>query len=800
MRIALSNPDNIGDFILRQPMLAALHEAGHDILLVVRDFVAPIARSLFPEAVVLQCAGNPYTRDFTLESTLGRKLIEEVRQFRPELLAIASYQHTQLEESLAAALPDAECVGFNGYLFQARPEALAVSTIRFAMQVPVAVDSPELKKNELLCKAILGSNASLGAPRMEARPQALAAATALLDRAGMGETPFWAVCAGNIPGQDVRNWRQEQWAEFCRSLVERTNARLLFIGSTAEHEVTQAIREKMGRGSLRTATITDSPIDLDVLTAILQFSSGYIGKDTGPMHMAAALGKPVLAVFGGGNWPRFVPAATVGGVFTMRVPCTGCDWICHLSRSHCVKDVTVPVVLEKAETLVNGHCSDFSVEVVVPDEVLDRAILRDLLGSVRREQQKVAAERANFMQWHDDRLRDIAGLREELTGLQKLHSGVVEEVTAIRPEREQFAEQARVLAGRVTELEIESRLALANAREAEVGRMETERRSERLRQSYSRKLAEANARRRQLTGELEGIHLRLAEREAGAEEIADLRRQLEEQTSLADRLQTEIDTVESRHLGRAADLEQLLKRKTLEWESALALIPDLREELAACGADLATQESVVKELERRLDAQAIRIVEADKNRAEMIDRLAWADRELQTLAADHAARLEVIEALSAQLNEASEAAETRRQAIEVLDARIQAIEQDRAQRLHLIETLTERLAESEQDRAQRLSVIETLSAEVAECDQDRIRRLRIIEELSTRLQESEKDREARLQLIERLSSQLTEIETDRKDRGQQIEILHQHSAQLQNEIASLRNLLPYRILKQLRFL
>src|SRR5207247_4436511 len=46
------------------------------------------------------------------------------------------------------------------------------------------------------------------------------------------------------------------------------------------------------------------------LLALTQLSAGYVGHDTGPMHVAAAMGKPVLAVYGGGTWPRFRPAVT----------------------------------------------------------------------------------------------------------------------------------------------------------------------------------------------------------------------------------------------------------------------------------------------------------------------------------------------------------------------------------------------------------------------------------------------------------------------------------------------------------
>lgn len=54
------------------------------------------------------------------------------------------------------------------------------------------------------------------------------------------------------------------------------------------------------------------------------------------MHLAAALGLPLLGVFGGGTWPRFVPRGATGIAMTVAMPCQGCDWRCHLPEPFCV--------------------------------------------------------------------------------------------------------------------------------------------------------------------------------------------------------------------------------------------------------------------------------------------------------------------------------------------------------------------------------------------------------------------------------------------------------------------------------
>jgi len=737
-------------------MLAAIQNAGHELLLIVRDFVAPLAADLFPEARILRCTGNPYAREFAMGPGLGQELLQELKKFAPELLVIAPYQYTQLEETLAAALPEVDCLGFNGYLFQARMEITAVSAIRFAVRVQVDREAPELEKNSLLCAEILGNAAKLPPPRIEASPGALAEAAVRLENLGLAGQPFWAVCAGDATYKSVRNWRLDRWAELCAGLVSRTGATLVFVGTPEEHASTLEIQQAMGETGLRTASITVDPLKLSTLTAILHLSEGYIGKDTGTMHIAAALGKPVLAVFGGGTWPRFIPAAVSGAVFTIKVPCTGCDWWCPLSRSHCVKDVPVAPVAAKAESMVRRKAKDFSVNVLDPDPILASAILKDIVESVRLEQRKVAGERANFMQWHDDRMNEIGGLKSQLSQaaadqeslaaevktavaarmaseagllakdeeiqtwkvglqakdeeIQTWKAGLQAKVLEIQSlETERFDLNTR-LAVAAKSLELEKRLADSIKRQSAEDRIALASRLERIRQSTSRKLADARAKslalrtaNAQLEAATETATRQCAEwksKSVAAEaDLLSTREYLEVLTIRSATLQSQVDTVESRYQGLLADQEQLLNRKSAELKSALALIPDLREELAALRSDLGASEGLVRTLE-----------------AECGERLA------------------------------------------------------------LIEVLTERLKESEADRQERLHLIEEISARLSEIDQDR---------------------HQRLLLIQRLSSELETVEADRKLRGEQIAKLHEHSAHLEKEMADLRNLLPYRVLKQL---
>jgi hypothetical protein len=69
--------------------------------------------------------------------------------------------------------------------------------------------------------------------------------------------------------------------------------------------------------------------EIPLLAALLAQCRFYLGHDTGAMHLAAALGRPVIGIFGGGHWPRFRPVGRQVASVVQPLPCFGCNWDCH---------------------------------------------------------------------------------------------------------------------------------------------------------------------------------------------------------------------------------------------------------------------------------------------------------------------------------------------------------------------------------------------------------------------------------------------------------------------------------------
>ena len=116
------------------------------------------------------------------------------------------------------------------------------------------------------------------------------AGRAWLGTAGAGPAPL-AIHPGS--GSAKKNWPLDRFLDLARRLADGGRA-LLFVLGEADHAIRDAIR--------RAATDLHAPVaenlDLVDLAGVLSHCAAYIGNDSGVTHIAAALGIPVVTIFG----------------------------------------------------------------------------------------------------------------------------------------------------------------------------------------------------------------------------------------------------------------------------------------------------------------------------------------------------------------------------------------------------------------------------------------------------------------------------------------------------------------------
>ena len=119
----------------------------------------------------------------------------------------------------------------------------------------------------------------------------------LLQRQGVQEDgPVIALCPGSINSR-AKRWPAESYAVLADRCVDTLGAQILLIGSKEELDVSRQVADRMHNKPIMLTGKTD----IAEVVAVLSVADLLITNDTGPAHIAAALGRPTLVIFGPTN-------------------------------------------------------------------------------------------------------------------------------------------------------------------------------------------------------------------------------------------------------------------------------------------------------------------------------------------------------------------------------------------------------------------------------------------------------------------------------------------------------------------
>jgi heptosyltransferase-1 len=168
---------------------------------------------------------------------------------------------------------------------------------------------------------------------------------------------FAADLVGNLdrfallfPGSnwETKRWPVENFAALVKPLEERFGLKCFVSGSPDEFELCQNVK-----GAINLAGKTN----LRQLTALIERASLVITNDSGPMHLAAALNKPMVALFGPTNPIRTGPYGSMDSILRIDIPCSPC-YSRKCSHQSCLRWLQVESVMKQIEMLINGQLSD----------------------------------------------------------------------------------------------------------------------------------------------------------------------------------------------------------------------------------------------------------------------------------------------------------------------------------------------------------------------------------------------------------------------------------------------------------
>ncbi len=318
----------VGDVVLSTPSLRAVRKRFPD-----SDITLVVARSAY-EAV----ARCPYMNEFLIFDRKGkdrslRRRLALIRRLRREAFDVSvDLQNSKVTHLMAWAGGIPVRIGYDrkwGWLLNRR------------VRLPKVVMAPLAHQQHLLSHAGIEPDGD----RLELWPSALDAQAA--DRLLAG-VPAEMLLIGVHPGGSERwktkRWDPERWAALIDALAER-RIRVVVTGGPEERDAIETLTVRLRSQPLIVAGRTS----LMELACVIKRCHVFIGHDSSPLHLAAAMGTPMVALFGPTDPRRHLPPAFRGQVIKKDVFCSPCySPRCRTVTHACMQRIQVDEVLRTA--------------------------------------------------------------------------------------------------------------------------------------------------------------------------------------------------------------------------------------------------------------------------------------------------------------------------------------------------------------------------------------------------------------------------------------------------------------------
>jgi ADP-heptose:LPS heptosyltransferase/GT2 family glycosyltransferase len=419
--VLLLKLDTLGDLVVFAPVLRALRAAWPQarLAVVLRRAYLDLAPLLADGIEWIPTTLDPFSHGPEADPAEVQRLREIAAGLAPAAVGAATSRRNWLEAAVASAVPAARRVA----LGTAAEDEHFATRLRVTLGLDaagifperLALDpaAPDWKNNFLLADALLGRAVERVAPALSAP-----AATGLLAKLGLTRGRYAVCAAAGFANVRLKTWPADRFAACIGYLHTRHGLPTILIGHESERAHLESVISHLP-SSISRAVWLGRDGDLPLLAELIAGSALYLGNDTGAMHLAAALDVPVVAVFGGGTWPRFVPAARRGVALVHPLPCFGCGWDCAFGDAPCLGDITVADATAALDRALAS--SNFEIAEVQHRSAGERALI-----------EKISARHRAAAAGHLARQHKL----EELTALDREKDAEIAALKAVCDERE----------------------------------------------------------------------------------------------------------------------------------------------------------------------------------------------------------------------------------------------------------------------------------------------------------------------------------------------------------------------------
>ena len=353
-RVLLFRLERIGDLLMILDALGTVRRRLPDaeLHLVVGSWNAELAR-LIPAIDHVDTLDVPWLSRETAPSAL-RAVVAQTARWRRHAFDLAiNFEPDIRSNALAAASGAPRRAGYAAK----GGGALLTDVQPYDTSIHVAANALRLVARALPPAAVGPARTAVGAASSALRIPDDARARAARLLAGVdGRGPLVGLNPG--AGRAVKEWPPARFAAVASRLSRQTQPTFVLLGAAAERPLADAVARALPAGVRLIDLVGEAPL-VD-LAAVLDRLALLIVGDTGPMHLAAAVGTPVVAIFGPSDPTRYGPLHPRSAVVHAALWCRPCNRVrrpparCRGTTPDCLAGVSVDAVVEAAHRLLPG--------------------------------------------------------------------------------------------------------------------------------------------------------------------------------------------------------------------------------------------------------------------------------------------------------------------------------------------------------------------------------------------------------------------------------------------------------------
>lgn len=346
-RVLCVRLDALGDVLMTTPAIRALKESVPErrVTLLTSTGGAAIAR-MVPEIDEVLVYDAPWVKATAKRASSGpdHAMVQRLRDGGFEAAVVFTvYSQNPLPSAMLCYLAD-----IPRRLAHCHENPYQLLTEWIPDPEPATVVRHEVRRQLDLVAAVGAATAD---ERLSLRvaSRALTEARARLRAAGVDPEGRFVVIH---PGATApsRRYAPESFAAAARQIVLEADCPIVFTGSADERDLVEDIRREMRVPSVSLA----GGLSLEAMAALLALSPVLVSNNTGPVHMAAAVGTPVVDLYALTN-PQHTPWQVPSRVLFQDVPCRYCyKSVCPQPHHGCLRGVRPEDVARAALELLDG--------------------------------------------------------------------------------------------------------------------------------------------------------------------------------------------------------------------------------------------------------------------------------------------------------------------------------------------------------------------------------------------------------------------------------------------------------------